>query len=291
MRGNILITGASRGIGEACALRLNKEGFHVFAGVRKVTDAEALKQKASSALTPIIIDVTDHQSIQAALEVVSGATGETGLQGLVNNAGIAVAGPLEFVPISDLRQQIEVNVIGQIAVTQAFMPLIRKGIGRIVNMGSMEGLMAMPFVGPYCASKFAMEALTDCLRMELKPWGISVSIVEPSIIKTRILENSINAAEDMVRAMSKQGYELYAPSVSAARKAADKIVNSAIASDEVVRAIIHALTSRKPKTRYVVGQYAKLAAIARRLLSDGMRDWYICREMGLLRLNMWELKK
>ena len=283
MTGSVVITGASRGIGEACALELDKRAFHVFAGVRRIADAEALKQKASSLLTPILIDITDNQSIQSACDVVYAATRETGLNGLVNNAGIAVAGPLEFIPIAQIRHQMEVNVIGQIAVTQRLLQLLRKGNGRLVNIGSMEGLMAMPFVGPYCASKSAMEALTDCLRMELKPWGISVSIVEPSIIKTQTLENSIKAAEDIVKAMPEQGSNLYAPYFHAARKVADEIVKSAMPYNEVVKAVVHALTAKEAKTRYIVGRHAKLAAIAGRILPDRLRDWYLCRQMGLVK--------
>jgi NAD(P)-dependent dehydrogenase (short-subunit alcohol dehydrogenase family) len=291
MKRGVVITGASRGIGRACALELDGLGFRVFAGVRTMADAEALKQKAGSSLTPVLIDITDRQSIQSACDAISCATLETGLNGLVNNAGIAVAGPLEFLPIDELRRQFEVNVIGQIAVTQSFLPLLRKGAGRIVNIGSMEGLMAMPFVGPYCSSKFAMEALTDSLRMELRPWSISVSIVEPSIVTTQVLENSITAAEDIVRAMPERAYGLYAPSIHAARELAAGIVKSAMPVDEVVKAVVHALTARKTKTRYIVGRQARLAAMAGRLLPDRLRDLYLCREMGLLRLNMKEAAK
>src|SRR6266568_4897165 len=162
--GSVVVTGASTGIGEACALRLDRRGFRVFAGVRREVDGGALKQKASSRLTPILLDVTDASSIKSAAAAVVAALGEEGLSGLVNNAGIAIAGPLEFLPIDELRRQFEVNVIGQIAVTQAFLPLLRKGHGRIVNMGSIAGKSALPFTGPYCASKFALEALTDSLR-------------------------------------------------------------------------------------------------------------------------------
>lgn len=283
MAGNIVITGASRGIGEACAVALDRLGFHVFAGVRKIADAEALKQKASSKLTPILIDITDNESIQSACDIVAKATGENGLNGLVNNAGIAVAGPLEFMPITKLRQQMEVNVIGQIAVTQSFLTLLRKGKGRIVNIGSMEGLMSMPFVGPYCASKFAMEALNDSLRMELKPWGISVSIVDPSIIKTQTLDNSLKAAEDIVQALPEHCYKLYAPAICAARNVADEMFKSAMPSDKVVKAVIHALTAKKAKNRYIIGRYARLAFIAGRFLPDSLRDWYLCRQMGLIK--------
>ena len=282
MNSGVVVTGASRGIGRACALKLAKIGFHVFAGVRKLSDAETLQKDSNNAITPIFLDITDDKSIQSASEIVAEAIGARGLKGLVNNAGIAVAGPLEFLNISELRRQLEVNVIGQVAVTQVFLPLLRQGKGRIVNISSMEGLMAMPFVGPYCASKFALEALSDSLRMEMKPWGVSVSVVEPAIIKTQVLENSIGATEDMVRAMPERGRELYTPSISAARKMAGAIVNSAIPSDAVVRAVVHALTAKKAKTRYIVGRYARLAAIAGKFLPDGLRDWYLCQKMGLV---------
>ena len=158
---SIVITGASSGIGEACALYLDELGYRVFAGVRKPAAGEALKAKASKRLAPVILDVTDVASIDRAVETVKAAVGAAGLAGLVNNAGIGVGGPLEVVPLADLRKQFEVNVIGQVAVTQALLPLLRQGRGRIVNMGSIAGRATMPFMGPYSASKFALEALTD----------------------------------------------------------------------------------------------------------------------------------
>src|SRR5436190_20383212 len=189
--GSVVITGASTGIGKTCALRLDRLGFQVFAGVRRTEDGETLKRQASQRLTPITIDVTDSGSIAAAASMVATAVGDAGLQGLVNNAGIAVACPLEFLPISLLSQQLEVNVTGQIDVTQVFLPLLRAGNGRIVNMGSISGRMAYPLLGPYCASKFALEALTASLRMELRPWHIPVSIIEPGAIATPIWSKAL----------------------------------------------------------------------------------------------------
>jgi len=282
-KGSVVVTGASRGIGEACALHLDKLGFQVFAGVRKKADGKALKQKASSKLIPILIDVTNAASITSAVETVTNSVKDIGLAGLVNNAGIAVAGPLEFLPISELQKQLEVNVIGQIAVTQAFLPLIRKGKGRIVNLGSKEGRIAMPFLGPYCASKFAMEALTDSLRMELRPWSIPVSIVEPGTIATPILEKSIAAAEEVVRNLSQQAHDFYDTAISAGRKVADELVKAAIPADVVARAVAHALTAKRPKTRYIVGRDAKLVAILTKFVPDSIKDWFMARQMGLLR--------
>jgi len=278
--GVVLVTGASSGIGRASALRLDRLGFKVFAGVRKDADGKALKQKAKGDLTPVLLDVTDDASISAAAKVVAKGAGQRGLAGLVNNAGIVVPGPLEFLPIEDLRSQIEVNVIGQIAVTQAFLPLLRKGRGRIVNIGSIGGRMATPFTGAYNASKFALEALTDSLRMELKPWGISVSIIEPGSIDTRMWEKGQDAADVLLEKLPKEGHELYEPAVAVIRQAAENSAQHAIPPSAVAKAVVHALTAKKPKTRYVVGTDARLQSVVARLVPDQMRDWLVVREMG-----------
>ncbi|HCP60638.1 MAG TPA: short-chain dehydrogenase/reductase [Dehalococcoidia bacterium] len=272
IKGAVVVTGASRGIGEACALHLDRLGFSVFAGVRREADGDALKQKACNGLTPILIDVTDTASIMSAVNIVGAGVGEAGL-----------AGPLEFLPLARLREQFEVNVIGQVAVTQAFLPLLQKGKGRIVNLGSMEGRMAMPFLGPYCASKFAMEALTDSLRLELRPRGISVSIVEPGVVATPILEKSIAAAEEIVKNLPPQVHDLYDIAISAGHKVADELVKAAIPAADVARAVTHALTAKRPKTRYIVGRDARLVAMMVRFVPDRIRDWLMARQMGLLR--------
>ena len=155
----VLITGASSGIGQACSLELDRLGFRVFAGVRSDVAAQSLKAKASPRLMPLLIDVTDAASIAAAAGVVAKETGDAGLAGLVNNAGIVVSGPLEVVPLDALRRQLEVNVVGQVAVTQAMLPLLRKASGRVVHIGSVNGAMSPPYMGPYSASKYALEAV------------------------------------------------------------------------------------------------------------------------------------
>lgn len=287
IRGAVVVTGASRGIGEACALHLDKLGFHVFAGVRKSADGDALQQRASHRLTPIRMDVTDSASIMSAVEIVSKSVEQAGLAGLVNNAGIVVAGPFEFLSTRKIREQFEVNVIGQIAVTQAFLPLLRAGSGRIVNMGSKEGRVAMPLLSPYCATKFAMEALTESLRMELRSWGISVSIVEPGTIATPLLEKSIAAAEESAKNLPEQAHDLYDYVITAGREAADRIVRAAIPPHAVAKAVAHALTAKRPKTRYIVGKDARLMAAFARFLPDRVRDWLILRQMGLLRGNQY----
>jgi NAD(P)-dependent dehydrogenase (short-subunit alcohol dehydrogenase family) len=187
---SVVITGASTGIGAACALALDKLGYRVFAGVRHPADGERLQQQAGPRLMPIRLDVTDAASISAASHTVAAMVGERGLAGLVNNAGIGVAGPIELLPLADWRRQFEVNVFGLIAVTQTFLPLIRTGRGRIINMGSIAGRASMPFMAPYAASKHALEAITDALRLELQPWGIRVALIAPGAIATPIWKNS-----------------------------------------------------------------------------------------------------
>ena len=171
-RGAVVITGASTGIGRACALDLDGRGFRVFAGVRKDEDGERLRSERPS-IEPLRIDVTDAGEIAAARDRVSEEVGTAGLAGLVNNAGIAVPGPLEHLPIDEFRRQMEVNLVGQVAVTQAFLPLLRTARGRVVNIGSIGGRVALPMLGPYAASKHAMEGISDSLRRELRPWGIA----------------------------------------------------------------------------------------------------------------------
>ncbi len=276
-----MVTGASTGIGEVCALHLDKLEFRVFAGVRKEADGDVLRRKASERLMPVLMDVTDAASIASAAQRVGAVVGEAGLAGLVNNAGVVVSGPLEFLPIAELRKQFGVNVIGQIAVTQAFLPLLRKGHGRIVNMGSIAGKVATPFFGPYAASKFAMEALTDALRMELRPWGISVSIVEPGAIATPIWEKSRRAAEEIVRNLPAEAHDLYDRALIAVREIADRGGKVAIPADSVARAVAHALTAKKPKSRYLVGSDAKFLAALAKFVPDRLRDRLI---VGHLRL-------
>ena len=192
----VVITGASTGIGEACALELDRRGWHVFAGVRSDEAAANLRQKASDRLSPVMIDVVDPESIAAAAKTISASVGDTGLAGLVNNAGIVVSGPLEFVAVDAIRQQLEVNVIGQIAVTQAMLPMLRNGPGRIVNMGSISGFVTAPYMGPYSMSKFALEAMTNAFRLELRNAGITSSVIEPASVKTPIWDKAIAGAEE-----------------------------------------------------------------------------------------------
>lgn len=277
----VVITGTSSGIGEACALHLDRLGFRVFAGVRKHTDGEALRRKASPMLQPVRLDITSSEEIRAAADVVRQAAGESGLAGLVNNAGIVVAGPLEFLPLEEIRRQLEVNVTGQIAVTQAFLPLLRQGRGRVVFIGSNSGRMSTPYLGPYCASKFALEAVTDALRMELLPWGLSVSIVDPGNIRTPIWEKSAAAAQTLIEQMTEEAHRLYDPAIAAIQRAAAQEARTASPADCVAQAVVEALTVKKPRTRYYVGKQAKVSVLLARLLPGRMLDSLILRHLGL----------
>ncbi len=257
---SVLVTGASSGIGAACAGRLARGGWKVFAGVR----AEGA---APDGTTELILDVTDADAIARAREAV----GER-LDGLVDNAGIAVASPLEYLPLDELRRQLEVNVIGQLAVTQAVLPAVRAARGRIVLIGSIAGTSALPFLGPYAISKFGLEALADALRVELEPDGIHVSIVRPGTIATPIWTKPQPTADGL----PPEAIERYGKRLEAMRAAAAARAKKAAPVDSVAAAIEHALTDDHPKTRYLVGRDAHLRAAVERL-PDRMRDRVVSR--------------
>jgi NAD(P)-dependent dehydrogenase (short-subunit alcohol dehydrogenase family) len=278
---SVVITGASTGIGAACALHLDKLGLRVFAGVRRQADAEALKSKASSRLVAIALDVADSLSVSTAASAVAGVVGDAGLDGLLNNAGVVVTGPVEFLPLPELRRQLEINVVGQVAVTQAFLPLIRVARGRIVNMGSIAGRLATPFSSAYGASKFALEALTDALRLELAPWGISVSIIEPGAVATPIWEKGMKNGAAMLAAAPPEALVLYAEALEAFKKTSEHSAKNAADPMDVARAVEHALTAAKPKTRYVVGRRARIGAAMALLVPDRMRDTMVAKAMRL----------
>lgn len=281
----VVITGASTGIGAACALMCVAQGMTVFAGVRTDEAGEALRQRGGERLIPIRLDVTDSESIRQAERVVRETVGLTGVNGLVNNAGIAVGSPLEVIPIEALRRQLEVNVIGQILVTQAFLPLLRLARGRIVNMGSIAGRGTIPVMGPYSASKHALEALTDALRLELQPWGLHVSIVEPGAIATPIWEKSTETGNEIAAAAGPAAVALYADLVSRVKDRIAQAANRAIPPDVVAQTVLHALTAAKPKTRYLVGSDAKVRAVMLRWFPDRVQDWILTKVLALPKWN------
>lgn len=277
----VLITGASTGIGAACSIGCAERGMTVFAGVRNPAAGEELRAKAGAAIIPVPLDVTDSESILKAADLVAGQVGEAGLYGLVNNAGIAIGGPLEFIPLAQLRRQLEVNVIGQIAVTQAVLPLLRRARGRIVNMGSIAGRSTIPMMGPYSASKHALEAITDALRLELYPWGIEVSIVEPGAIATPIWETSQKISLEVEAEMPAEGKHLYESAAKSIREAVAQAAARAIPPDAVVEAVLHALTAKRPKPRYLVGRDAKVRAIMLKWFPDRLQDWILKKVLHL----------
>jgi NAD(P)-dependent dehydrogenase (short-subunit alcohol dehydrogenase family) len=277
----VVITGASTGIGAACALELDRRGFRVFAGVRTDAATQRLRQQATGRLTPVMLDVTDPASIAEAARTVAAAVGDAGLWGLVNNAGIVVAGPLELIPLEQLRRQLEINVVGPVAVTQAMLPLLRSGRGRIVSVGSLNGRLVVPFLGPYCASKFALEAITDALRLELRRWGIAVSVVEPGSVKTPIWEKTEAEADRLAERAGARLDELYGRDLAAFRTMAHRQAEQGMPVQKVVRAVVHALTSRRPRTRYPLGSQTRWAIFAARFLPDRLRDWIVRMAVGL----------
>lgn len=277
----VLITGASSGIGAACAVALDRLGWRVFAGVRNEADGRRLAETASPRLRPVLIDVTDEASIAAAARTIGKATGGTGLSGLVNNAGIVVPGPVEAVPMDLVRRQFDVNVIGQVAVTQAMLPLLRTARGRIVNIGSVSGRIASPFLGFYAASKFALEALTDSLRVELRHWDILISIVEPGCVVTPIWAKSQTTADQLLKDVPPDVLELYGRDIETFRATTARLGDRGMPVERVARAVVHALTARRPKSRYPLGVDTRLSIVLFRFLPERLRDWIVRRSLGL----------
>lgn len=276
----ILVTGASTGIGEDCAITLARMGYRVYAGVRRSLDAHRMDHMYPL-LNAVYIDVTNASHIAETVRRIETETEGRGLYALVNNAGIAVAGPLEFLPIDEFRRQMEVNVTGLLAMTQACLPMLRRNHGRIVNIGSTSGRMATPFTGAYAASKFAVEAITDTLRRELDGTGIAVSVVEPGAIATPIWEKSSNLAEHLAQNMPPAAQEHYARHFDAMRKALAETVKRASPTKCVSDAVVHAITAQQPRTRYVVGSSARTQMFMARFLPDRLVDHLVLKFMGL----------
>jgi NAD(P)-dependent dehydrogenase (short-subunit alcohol dehydrogenase family) len=276
---SVLVTGASTGIGRATAIRLDSSGWRVFAGVRKEDDAESLRAEGSERLMPLILDVTDAEQIAAAAERIE-AEVEDGLDGLVNNAGVAIPGPLETIPLEDFRRQLEVNLVAYVAVTQALLPQIRRAGGRVVFISSIGGRIAFPFAGPYHAAKFGTEAIGDVFRQELRPWGLRVAIVEPGSIDTPIWDRGRREAEE-VEERSPQTNLLYGNAIDKFRDAIKATAERGIPPEKVAKAIAQALESERPKTRYLVGLDAKLQARVKPLIPTPVFDRIVARALGI----------
>lgn len=263
-----LVTGSSTGIGEACVHRLVEAGHLVYAGVRSPADGDRLRSLAGPGCVPVPLDVTDAAQIAAMARQLDADLGGNGLGGLVNNAGIGKGGPIEILDIEEWRALFEVNVLGQVAVTKAMIPLLRRAKGRVVFMGSMSGRVATPFVAPYAASKHAIEAVGASLREELRPWGISVSVVEPGAVATPIWAKGRSYADAFVAAATPEALRLYGTAADEMRASIDAEERIAIAPERVAAVVEHALTSRRPHYRYQVGRDAKAAGMIERFLPD-----------------------
>lgn len=271
-QGAVVVTGASSGIGRACALHLDQAGYRVFATVRQEQDAVALRRDASDRLTPVMMDVTEDASVATAAAAVAEAVGPRGLVGLVNNAGVGLPGPIELIAVGDLRRQFEINLFGLVRVTQAYLPLIRQARGRIINIGSVGGRLTIPFGGALCASKYALEAINDALRMELTSWGIHVVLVAPAGIATPAVNRLLEDGDAAIARFSPAGRQHYERSFRAFLATSVARERKGSSPDVVAGAVLKALTARTPRTRYPVGADATALTWLPRLLPAGGLD-------------------
>jgi NAD(P)-dependent dehydrogenase (short-subunit alcohol dehydrogenase family) len=271
---SVLVTGASTGIGHATAHVLAREGFVVFAGVRNEADFEQVRRLHEN-VRPIYLDVQKPNDIADAMRTIEASA--VALHAVVNNAGIAVAGPLECLPLEDLRRQFDVNVFGAIAVTQAALPLLRSGNGRVVFMSSVSGQLATPFLGPYAASKFAIEALADSFRMELAPFGIPVSVVQPGNVKTPIWKKGRDEKDATLARMPAIARKYYGAAFDGLVSITSRIERTGMEPDVVARVVLEALTASRPRARYAVGNPPAWQRRMAALLPERIRDRLIMR--------------
>jgi NAD(P)-dependent dehydrogenase (short-subunit alcohol dehydrogenase family) len=265
---SVLISGAGRGIGRATALRLARAGWTVYAGVRRVEDGEALVAAATGGdVLPVQLDVTSDAQIAA----LDGELPDR-LDAIVNNAGIVVSGPLETLSAADLREQFEVNVVGAVALTNLVLPRLREARGRIIFVSSLSGIVSTPMTGAYNASKFALEAIADAWRLELRPWGVSVALVEPAMTDTDLWRNAPETLEAETAEMSAEHRELYGEHLEGMRKTIPRIQKMAKPVDGVAAAIEKALTAAKPKARYPVGIDVRVQAALSGVTPDRVKD-------------------
>ncbi|MET0698821.1 MAG: SDR family NAD(P)-dependent oxidoreductase [Mycobacterium sp.] len=270
---SVLVTGAARGIGKAIAVGLAADGWDVIAGVR--TEADAAAVSATPRVSAVLLDVTDDQQLAALSEALPAR-----LDAVVNNAGVVVGGPLESLSTNDLRRQFDVNVVGQLAVTQAVLPRLRQSRGRIVFISSVNGRIATPIIGAYCASKFALEAAADALRMELRPWHIRVSVVEPAQTATDMWDLAEDTADEFEQAMTPEQRVLYAKHVAGFRKMIPLSRKLAVPPDRVAAVVRKALTARRPRARYAVGTAPKVQIVAMRNLPTAVADIALRKTFG-----------
>lgn len=278
----VVVTGASTGIGLACVEMLIEKGFFVFGSLRSDADAERLKARFGDAFTPLLFDVVDSEAIATGAQIVEDALAGTTLAGLVNNAGVAFPGPLLHLPIDDFRRQLEINLIGQLRVTQAFAPLLGARVpqsgppGRIINMSSVAGTRATPFLGAYAASKFGLEGLSDALRRELIIYGIEVIVIQPGMIATPIWDKADEADFGRFDAT------VYGPAARKVQKYAVEGGRAAPGPERVAEAVLRALMAKRPPARIPVVTSSILGNTLPRLLPTRVLDWLIARRLGFL---------
>jgi NAD(P)-dependent dehydrogenase (short-subunit alcohol dehydrogenase family) len=257
---------------------LAASGWEVFAGVRRAEDGEALAAAGDGMIAPVTVDITDADHVAALSDALPDR-----LDAVVNNAGIVVGGPVEGVPLDDLRRQLEVNLIGQVAVTQAVLPRLRESRGRVVFVSSLSGRVATPMTGPYNASKFALEGLVDALRMEVRPWGIRVVLVEPAQTDTDMWRDADSALDESVAALAPEHRELYARHIEGWRKSIPRSQRMASSVDGVAATIERALAARRPRARYVVGIGPRVQGVLAGLSPAGARDAALSAATGVPR--------
>lgn len=272
---SVLVTGASRGIGRATAVRLAGNGWTVHAGVRSEADGAALAAQAGSALRPLVLDITDAGHLASLPGRLDGH-----LDAVVNNAGFALDGPVETISLDDLRRQYEVNVIGHVGVTQAVLPLLRESRGRVVFVSSLSGRISTPLTGAYNSSKFAIEALADALRVELRRWKLPVVLVEPGPVATDMWDGALDQHEATLNALSPAHRELYGQTFENARKTLAFMQKQAVPVDKVSTAIEKALTARRPKARYQVDVGSRVQLVATGMTPTRVLDSILGRAMG-----------
>lgn len=278
---SVFISGASSGIGKATAQHLDQLGWRVFAAALPSDDFEPLQAACSERLITLPLDITNAENVQAVSGQLTKQLGNSGLDGLVNNAGIHIPGPLETLPIEHIKQQFEVNIFGHLRVTQALLPHLRQARGRIVNVSSLMGKVAMPALGAYSMSKHALEAMTDVLRLELAPQGIHVCAVEPGAIQTPMTDNMGTLLEQLEADLSEEQRERYAPLLRQMGATLKRQATSATPPERIAEAIVAALTSQRPKVRYAVGAEVKGLLAMRTFAPDEIGDQILRRALGL----------
>lgn len=277
----VVVTGASTGIGRGVSLRLARSGLLVFPTVRKPGDAAGLLEAFPDRVKPLLLDVTDAASVAEAGRAVREHLQGRGLAGLVNNAGVVVGGPLECLPLEQFWHQLEVNLIGPLALCQEFLPLLRQAGGRVVNVGSISGRALLPYMGAYSASKFALRALTDSLRMELRPWRVRVCLIEPGNVRTPIWDKSVAWSRRLQEAHQPDAAPSYQRQLAALWARAERMGRKGLPPEAVAAAVLHALTAPRPQDCYRLGLDAWAAYFLQSLLPDRVFEWLLQRYFGI----------